>query len=329
MELFPALSHPTVAVHMVNKVAGLLSPEHRKHLIDKGLLSLPRFPREGSIVTQARILGPLGSYPNIKIDFGSTRYLPYHGIPLLVSSYTHTDEGESEVGYLNEQELIAAASVLLADERPGFYFYFEDGNSVMVATEALESLSPNQRNDLLFELLSMKLSPVEPRSYFQPPNSSLSPYLFEFQPFQYLNLALSIHGVCDPSDQLLLRTLYYLQNSRMLWCNGVFSQDAIANVFFALEGCLLLLQRKYNGSPSKIDLKLLASLFAEHFRGGEELFEFVQEAYEKRIQIVHPSPASGPDWRPFLMADDFYEYFQIARELLNLILVDRKIDLEY
>lgn len=29
----------------------------------------------------------------------------------------------------------------------------------------------------------------------------------------------------------------------------------------------------------------------------------------------------------FLMADDFYEYFQIAREMINFILIDRVIDI--
>jgi hypothetical protein len=60
---------------------------------------------------------------------------------------------------------------------------------------------------------------------------------------------------------------------------------------------------------------------------GENLFEFIEEAYEKRIAIVHPEPVWGSEWNPSLMAEDLYDYFKISRELLNYILIDRILEI--
>jgi len=75
--------------------------------------------------------------------------------------------------------------------------------------------------------------------------------------------------VIDRDDELLLRTLLLFVKSRMLWSNRCFGEDAIANVFFALEGALHLLQQKKKGKDdAKLDWEFLASLFESTFRSG-------------------------------------------------------------
>ena len=113
-------------------------------------------------------------------------------------------------------------------------------------------------------------------------------------------------------NHLLLRTSNYLIKSSMLWKNRTFGEEAIANVFFALEGCLHLIQKKFGDNHTKLNRKLLKKIFKEKFPHGENLFNFIEEGYYKRISLVHPEPDWGAEWSPFLMADDFYEYFNIS-----------------
>lgn len=325
-QLLPAFLHPSVISILVESLWEQLPPSSR---IGRNARLLPdRFDplRHGEAVEKGRILGPLGSYPNIAIDFGKVRYAPFHGIPLLISILEHDESEYTELGYLNELELVAAAAIMLSDKYPRFHFYFEPENEISFGKPALDKLSEQEQNSLFYELLSFRLRPDRPRVIFQPSTSALSPAAYAYPPFEFVTEAHEIFEACTITDQLLLRTLFFLQKGNMLWLNRVFSEDAVANVFFSLEGCLLLLQRKYGGSPSKIDLQLLTKLFKDHFERGEELFEFIKEAYDKRIEIVHPSPISGANWQPFLLADNYYEYFDIARELLNFVLIERRIN---
>lgn len=114
----------------------------------------------------------------------------------------------------------------------------------------------------------------------------------------------------------------------MLWGNPCFGEDAIANVMFCLEGTLLLVQRRQGLSDEKIDIKALDGIFKAAFDRGEELFDFIKEGYDKRISIVHPSPTEGPKWIPQLLADDFYEYYDVARMLLIYLASGIKVSLD-
>ena len=60
-----------------------------------------------------------------------------------------------------------------------------------------------------------------------------------------------------------------------------------------------------------------------NFPNGENYFSSLEGGYEKRISIIHAEPDWGAEWSPFLQADDFYDYFEISKELINYILIDR------
>jgi len=70
----------------------------------------------------------------------------------------------------------------------------------------------------------------------------------------------------------------------------------------------------------------LKKIFIENIQHGENLFEFIQERYSTRITLVHPEPEWGAEWKPFITAEDFYDYFKISRSLLNFILIDEYPD---
>lgn len=44
--------------------------------------------------------------------------------------------------------------------------------------------------------------------------------------------------------------------------------------------------------------------------------DMIREAYEKRIQIVHPEPRHDIGWLPNVYADDFYENYGMANDLI-------------
>jgi len=112
----------------------------------------------------------------------------------------------------------------------------------------------------------------------------------------------------------------------MLWNNRSFGEEAMANTFFCIEGCLHLLQKKYGNYSSKLDLNFIKKIFIDNFPFGEQSFETLKDDYETRIQLVHPETNWGTVWNPFIMADDFYANFSFCRALLNFILIDRIIE---
>ena len=115
----------------------------------------------------------------------------------------------------------------------------------------------------------------------------------------------------------------------MLWANKSFAEDAIANLLFAIEGALLLLQKKHGVDPKRIDPKALLAIFEEIFDNGKKIFTFIQNGYDKRIQIVHANPKSGPCWNPRLSEKDYDSYYDIAMMLLIYIITEDVVDIDY
>ena len=148
--------------------------------------------------------------------------------------------------------------------------------------------------------------------------------LYEFRDFKnFINDFNNLYDAFSIRDHLLLRTSNYLVKSIMLWKNRMYGEEALANVLFSIEGGLHLMRRKYGDHSKKLNLKLLERVFIDKFPDGSNLFEFIQEGYHKRISIVHPEPNWGAKWMPFLMAEDFYEYYRISKRLMNFVLANR------
>jgi hypothetical protein len=303
-----AFCHPSIFSIFVESLWQQLRPNRAKNREADALTKAFFRSRPKGILVKGRVLGPLGSYPNTIIEFDTVQYVPLHSVPLLITMEKTDPENHIEIGYLSKWELIAATVINLAGLSPGFHFYFQSGNARTIARESLEGLSFAERQTIFYELLSLNIKPHRAKNIFQPCTSTLSTVQYSFTPFTFYKEAMALYAAFKPTDHLLLRTAFMLQKARMLFFNQVFFEDAVANVFFSLEGCLLLLQRKYGGSDTKIDLKLLTELFNQRFNNGPELFEFIKEAYEKRVEIVHPSPRSGANWQPYLVPDDYYEY---------------------
>lgn len=297
----------------------------RKYLIDKEISpSAINIKKTSNNRIKARILGAEGLYPNTAIGQNKNILSFKNGVPLLITEDNDTDYS-SEIQFINSEELKMSAAIMLTIESRTGALYFDNHNLISINAQSLDGLNNQTIVDLLFELLLIKSTRDERPSFFTTQEVSLSRY--KFYDFEKTGKEFSeIYNSINRNDELLMRVLFYLVKSRMLWSNTSFGEDAIANVFFALEGTLLLIQRKQNLSDKQIDLSELKKFFINTFLNGENLFEFIQEGYDKRISIVHAHPNDGVEWTPFLMADDYFEYEEILKMLLVYVLTGKVIE---
>lgn len=276
-----------------------------------------------------RVLGYKGYYPNIDIHRNSCDYTCFNLFPTIITlnnSAEHFYSNDSEVYWITRNELKLATSLMLTSSKGSIYFYFNDYNTYDIDYKVIENIPKGLTVWFLSELLFLQ-NRFTPINTFSGRELQADVSLYQFfdikRDLTYFNKIFDSYSI---RDQLLMRTSLYLIKSIMLWQNKNFGEDAIANVCFCLEGCLHLIQRKFGKGSIKLDLGFLKSIFINSFNHGDDLFDFISEVYDKRISIIHPEPRWGADWSPFLFADDFYEYFEICKELLNFILIERIIE---
>lgn len=323
--LYQYFVHNQIIAFLLHQLAvKSLSPEDYskyEHLLDAF-----RQVRFRSFV-QYRELDVNGIYPNLTIARRGARYIINQGYPILITS-NHSSEyiPSSEVAWITRNELRFATSVVCAATDRMFYLFISYPGGVRVDHEHLKTVPPAHRTSFLAEWTRIQ-------NYFSPINGlfSRTPKRdvtgYEFGPFEkYLTTFDQLYNAFHIQDQLLMRTASCFVKAILLWTNPVFGEDAIANVFFSLEGCLFLIQRKHGNREAKINLDQLKAIFGKTFPHGENLFEFITEAYDKRISIVHPLPRWGAEWSPFLSAEDYYDYLRICKSLLNYVLINRIIE---
>lgn len=282
-------------------------------------------------VVQYRILGREGYYPNMEIKRGNCHYLIQNSIPILVTISNDSSEykyqNSSEITWINRNELKISTAVLLAYDGRTVNFYFNDYNTFSINFSILTSVPQKDRVYFLTELMHIhnRFEPLNKQFFRREPIADVTNYFYtEFKSFE--NVLNQLFDSFSIRNELLLRTSMHLIKAIMLWNNRNFGEEAVANVFFSLEGCLHLLQKKFGNNSRKLDLKFLKNIFTKTFDRGEYIFDFIREGYEKRIELVHPEPEWGTKLNPFIMADDFYEYFNLSRFLLNYILIERIIE---
>lgn len=330
-ELWAKLANPHIVNFLFIHLWNALSTDQRLSLAKLNIRPTVyiRSDQKSNFEIKTRILGRTGIYPSVALQTNEATYAAYHGFPMLITKQQRISEDDSEVSFLNRQELRAATAVILARERSLLHFYFEDLSVISLDLKALENFEKEQEIQLLFELLLISLRFRQPSGIFETETSLPSISVYKFSDFRDdVDSFYHLYNSFDTSDELLMRTSFYLVKSIMLWSNRSFGEDAIANALFAIEGALLLIQKKIGVQYKDIDLDCLADFFRSNFERGEELFDFIREGYDKRITIVHASPKWDIEWSPFFSAEDFYEYFHIVKFLLNYILIDRIISIE-
>ncbi|RCW89718.1 hypothetical protein [Winogradskyella arenosi] len=274
-----------------------------------------------------RVLNPEGIYPNFELNRKNCHYSIQNQLPIIWTKNKISIDSNildsSVINWLTRNELKLATAILCSGEGQRFYLYFTGYNTVEIGWDCISKIPDNLKTIFLKEYfeLNIKFTPIGVRPWNRVPIYDSTYYKFK----NFENHKNSFEKIFDKisiQDELLLRTCNYFVKSIMHWENTINAEEAIANVFFCLEGCLHLIQKKYGDFDTRLNFKLLKSVFNKEIENGENLLNFIKDGYSTRITLVHPEPAWGAEWKPFVCSDDFYEYFRICRSLLNFILID-------
>lgn len=263
-----------------------------------------------------------GVYYGMPLHTGAGAYAIINDEPVLLTILPREWRDElfikTELGWLSRPEVRMLAALSFStpsDHGPVFYFQMSEQFYDLPPDLVLE-----HRNELdikalnRFQIVDRILTRIHMLDLwgFESVSQVFSPYRFrtkEIMPGRTEKLYRSF----DIEDQLALRTAFLLIKAATLWGHGerTFGEDASANLFFGLEGCLRLVYRRMSQGDSfelKPTIAHIAGLFPQ--RPGYPWM--LEDAYAKRIQIVHPEATGRIGWLPNIYADDFYENYGMA-----------------
>jgi hypothetical protein len=288
------------------------------------------------------------------IHFRLRRFRPqegyYYGVPFANSTAAYTFWSEepvlittldkewmnevfmqSELGWLSRPEVKMLASLTFSIPTirgPTCYFQFSDevydipasvvsGDQTILDDAILERI-----HNVVNILRRMKLA--DPWG-FEKVFGEASPFAFRTQDIRP-ELTRQFYDSFDLHDELALRTSFLLLKGATLWRQAgfIFGEEATGNLFFALEGCLHLIHRRIFGN-SQFEIDSIMTHIEQIFTEKPGYTGMLEDAYEKRVQLVHPITKEGPAWLPSLMADDFYENYGMAVDLLFYAITGEKL----
>lgn len=284
-----------------------------------------------------RILGNQGIYPFSEIKRDKTWYSNFGTRPSLITINRIESEdqfrNESWLYWVSRRELKFATSIILTSKYNGFFPYFNPYDTISLNYSDVRDVPEFKLFEFLNHWLDIKNFFIRPDSqiFNREPRPDLSTYQYDEFDVQ-LNGFNKIFDAFSIRNHLLMRTSNYLLKGLMNHVNLLFQEEALLNVFLALEGSLHLLQKKYGDNSSKLNRDLLKSIFKNeiaYLPDGEGTYDFIEVGYSTRISLVHPEPKWGTEWNPYVHPSDFREYFGLTKLILNWTLADREIDLNY
>lgn len=324
-------AHPSVAKFLLYNLifTEKLTPDEKSELrplIDETVKKL-KTKKEKHFI-KYRILDPDGLYPNYELGRNNCFYSVQNQLPIIwTKNVVSADKNildMSVINWLTRNELKLSTAIMCASEHYTFHLMFTGYNTVEIDWECL-SLVPDQLKPIFLReyfAISTRFTPIGIKSWNRQPIYDSSYY--EFRDFKeglpFFNKLFDNFSI---QNDLLLRTCNYFVKSWMHWGNSINAEEAIANNFFCLEGCLHLIQKKHGDNKRKLNFKLLKDVFEKKIPHGDHLFDYLQWGYRTRIKLVHPEPEWGAEWKPFVTSEDFYEYFKISKSLLNFILLGK------
>jgi hypothetical protein len=274
-----------------------------------------------------RILSPGGNYPNVELNRTGCKYTFNNQIPILKTKNTNRKGAfadKSLINWLTRNELRFATSVTCAPEFGVFHFNFTGHNRLKIDYNCVKSIPTELEIYFLSELLDVhrRFTPIGVRAWDRKPLADINEY--EFSDFKdSISTFELLFEKFDIQNDLLLRTCNYFIKAIMHWDNAITAEEAVNSNFFCLEGCLHLIQKILGDLNPKLNRELLRKFFKDDFPNGVNLFDFIEEGYSNRISLVHAEPKWGAEWDLFITSEDYYEYFDVCRILLNFIIIER------
>lgn len=105
-------------------------------------------------------------------------------------------------------------------------------------------------------------------------------------------------------------------------------EDAVSNIFIALEGALVILQRNGGIRYDRIIRKFHKEKFREIFTNADSAYDFVMDEVfefgEKRASLVHPQAATDWTWIPYLSHEDYRDYRYILKLLIYYAILEER-----
>jgi hypothetical protein len=274
---------------------------------------------------RVRNLSGFGSYPNTELVSGRAHYVVHRGQPFLVTLNSEREEAKwsfgSELADWTRHET-RLATAMSCTEFGGFSPYLSS-RWYDFPVGVVAAVNTDDRISFLVECaaLLMEVRARRPRPQWRDmQDTSFVPEFYDFRPHQKRAQVFASKFLV--SHPLLLRTAKHFLKSSMLWRADGFSEDAFANLLFALEGCMLLFQDSWGEPTDRLNRKLLRNILVATYEHGESMLHFMEEALGwggTRAQLVHPHLAFEDGWIPFMMADDYYEFHKMVRALLSYL----------
>ncbi len=286
--------------------------------------------RYGTATHVARLLSPLGYYPERKVIFSKeSAYFPDPKISLSIFPYIKTgdDEPYSELQWLHPQEIKLYSALMLAvdpdDGSISFYPYSHTQKSLVIDSIDFKSEELPEYLRALFKEDFTTSEILNTRFYQDLISHRNNNALYEFRDkgIDYA-LAGSIYKSINISDKLLMRGLSTFIKAGMLKSHHSFYEEGINSLFISMEASLKLVLRtlKEQGienPKSKDAMKFIHDSFHDNER-AENYFE---EYYELRIISVHPDSRLGIFAYPPIQVDDYYFLYygllEVYRFLIN------------
>jgi len=282
---------------------------------------------------RVRVLSPLGHYPNTDVTCHRGAYRIHRGCPYLVSEISPREEAKwsfgSELADWARQE-VRMASAISCVECGGFNAYLSSG-AFDVPDEILSLAERADRVDFALECAVLIR---EAWNRFATGRRHLAQRttaaVFEFGDYRdHIAGARRLFANFRVSSPLLLRTAGHHLKASMLWATDGFREDALANLLFALEGCLLLFQEAEGAQTERLDRRLVTDIFQRTYLHGDSTMHFVEEGLgwgARRAQIIHPQLANENGWKPLIFGEDYYLFDKMVRALLTYLITGRTFE---
>lgn len=243
--------------------------------------------------------------------------------PLLITRYPSEWQKEgfaAELGSLTRGEIKILATLMFSLFAGGPYLYFQFLDHVYDLPKKLilgdggsiSSISLGRAKRVL-QILDRIKPPSQ--GWFQLTHDPAGRYEFSGHEHKIDRLE-KLNSAFELTNDLALRTAFLMIKAASLWTTGgsVFRENALADLLFGLEGCLHLVYQHFNpGANFEIQPTFdHIEIMFPHFPGYVPI---LLDAYDKRIQIVHPENRVDSNWIPNLWAEDFYDNFGLGTDL--------------
>lgn len=278
-----------------------------------------RINQTTSPILRIRKIAPYRNVCGVNFQGKNSLYSFANGVPYLVTRNSRRSINEIEttellMGNISREEVktIAALELIMTQ---GFSNMPVD-NTFCDIPEYLFHDSNKFNNETVYRAAA--LLHIFSLIRFSSSRFSIENKKYSFRSFGIdLNKTRSFYRNFRLNDTLLLRCASLLIKSSSLERSPgeIHMEDACANLFFGLEGCLRLLNRRFFKNEN-FNFKNTIQMIQQTFDYAPGYKWMLEDVYNKRVNIVHPESKYNDNWFPVLYVDDYRENLEMASDFI-------------